>query len=38
MLLHEDAKQAIREELLAEHEQKVYELSIEHDGIVQELR
>ena len=38
MLLHEDAKQSIREELLAEHEQKVYELSIEHDGNVQNLK
>ena len=38
MLLHEDAKRAIREELLAEHEQKVYELSVDHDGVVQNLK
>nr|CAB3229918.1 centrosomal protein of 152 kDa-like [Phallusia mammillata] len=38
MQLHEDAKHAIREELLAEYEQKSYEASIEHDGQLQEIK
>jgi len=38
MLLHEDAKQSLREELLAEHEQKIYELSVDHDGVLRNFK
>nr|XP_039265980.1 centrosomal protein of 152 kDa-like [Styela clava]XP_039265982.1 centrosomal protein of 152 kDa-like [Styela clava] len=37
MQLHEDAKQTLRDELMAEHEQKLYEISVENDARIREL-
>ncbi|XP_078482976.1 uncharacterized protein LOC100180703 [Ciona intestinalis] len=38
MQLHEDAKQVIRDEMLADHEQKMYEASVEHEGVMSDLQ
>jgi len=38
MQLHEDGKQALRDELLADYEQKLYEASVEHEGDVEKLK
>ena len=38
MQLHDDAKLVLRDELLAEHEQRIFELSVEHDGQIMEIK
>ncbi|CAK8682000.1 unnamed protein product [Clavelina lepadiformis] len=38
MQLHEDSKRAIREEMLAECEQKMYEASVDHEGQILDLK
>lgn len=38
MQLHSDAKQVLRDELTAENEQKIYELTVDHDGMIRELK
>lgn len=37
MQLHEDAKRALRDEIVSEYEQKMYELSVEYDAKMREI-